>query len=192
MAIEVRITGRNAHISKKLRAYAEKKVGKLDHYLPELTEADLELDVHETARTAEDRQVAQLTLRTRGRILRAEERSADMFASIDMVLEKIGRQIERYKGKRERRWLAGRGEERVAEILQAEEARAEEDDEPGPRVVRRKQFELAPMNEEEAIEQMHLLGHEDFFVFYNADTAAINVLYQRKDGDYGLIEPEIA
>lgn len=194
MTIDVIIQARNMHVSKRLQEYAEKKIGKLDHYLPELTQAELDLNVQENARSAEDRQVAQLTLRTRGSILRAEEHSADMFASVDKVLEKIGRQIERYKGKRKKiHWRAGPGEERMADVLRDNEIEEgdEVESEDFPSIVRHKQFEVTPMSPEEAIEQMQLLGHNSFFVFYNADTEAISVLYRRKDGNYGLIDPEI-
>ncbi len=193
MTIDVVINARNMHVSERLQDYAEKKIGKLDHYLPELTQAELDLNVQENARSVEDRQVAQLTLRTRGSILRAEEHSGDMFASVDKVLEKIGRQIERYKGKRKKiLWRAGPGEERMADVLQDNEFEDDEfESEDLQSIVRHKQFEMTPMSPEEAIEQMQLLGHNNFFVFYNADTEAISVLYRRKDGNYGLIDPEI-
>ena len=141
----------------------------------------MELSV-EGAKSAKDRQVAQLTVRSKGTLLRAEERSADMFASIDAIVDKMYRQIVRYKGKRYGR---GRG---PGEIPPVEEFEAEE---ASPRIVRTKRFQVAPMDEEEAVEQMELLGH-DFFVFFNVNTNEVNVIYRRKDGNYGLIEPELA
>jgi putative sigma-54 modulation protein len=97
------------------------------------------------------------------------------------------RQIARYKGKRNR----GRGDGRSAAEVTPEMPIEVEEEELGPVIVRRKQFPIAPMDEEEAIEQMSLLGHESFFVFFNVDTSKMNVLYKRRDGSYGLIEPEI-
>ena len=177
------INSKNIEVTGWLREYVEKKVGKLDRYLPTINEARVELSV-ENAKSAEDRQVCQLTIRSNGTILRAEEKTDDMFASIDAVLDKMYRQIARYKGKRKR----GRGQQQQGEMLPIEE---EMEEEPERHIVRVKRFQMTPMGQEEAIEQMELLGH-DFFVFFNADVEAINVLYRRKDGDYGLIQPEFA
>jgi putative sigma-54 modulation protein len=135
-----------------------------------------------------NRQVAQITLRhVRGTILRAEERTTDIFAAVDAVVDKMYRQIERYKGKRRRR-----GDIQEEELGGYETAvELEESEFATGRLVRRKQFSVEPMHEEEAIEQMELLGH-DFYVFFNADTEAVNVVYRRRDGDYGLLEPEVS
>lgn len=176
------IQGKNIEVTDRLREYVEKKVGRLDRYMSNITEARVELST-ESARSAEHRQVAQLTLRARGKILRAEERTDDIFTSIDTMINKIHRQIARYKGKRRDR---GRG---VEELPLSDEFYAEEEeDELFRRIVRIKRFDIVPMDEEEAVEQMELLGH-DFFVFYNIDDDGINVLYRRRDGDYGLIQP---
>ena len=107
----------------------------------------------------------------------------DIRAALDLVLDKIERQVDRYKGKRNR----GRtGAAPISEITQETITERQE-----PLIARRKKFTLVPMDELEAIEQMNLLGHEDFFIFYNADTNSINVLYKRRDGSYGIIEPEL-
>ena len=156
-----------------------KKVGKLDRYLPTITEARIELSV-EGAKSAKDRQVAQLTVRSKGTFLRAEERTADMFTSIDATVDKMYRQIARYKGKRQNRWHT------VVEELPVEEP-AEES---GGEIVRVKRFELRPMMPEEAVEQMDLLGHH-FYVFLNVEEGAINVVYRRDDGNYGLLQPAL-
>ncbi len=174
------IQGKNMEVTDRLQEYIEQKVGKLDRYLPTITEARIELSV-EGAKSAKDRQVAQLTVRSKGTFLRAEERTADMFASIDAIVDKMYRQIVRYKGKRYGR---GRGPGEMPPVEEFEE------EEP-PRIVRTKRFQVAPMDEEEAIEQMELLGH-DFFVFFNVDANGLNVIYRRKDGNYGLLEPELA
>lgn len=173
------IKAKNIEVTEWLREYIETKVGKLDRYLPSLSEARVELST-EKVKSAQDRQVAQVTLRSNGTILRAEERTDDIFASIDAVLDKIYRQIARYKGKRRDRGRRVRGESLPIEELEEE----------AHRIVRVKQFSMVPMTQDEAIEQMELLGH-DFFVFFNSEVEGINVLYRRKDGDYGLLQPEL-
>ncbi|HKZ69605.1 MAG TPA: ribosome-associated translation inhibitor RaiA [Anaerolineales bacterium] len=191
MSATVVISGRGISISEKVREYAEKKVSKLDHYLPEIGEVRVDLSAERTARDADDRQVVQLTVPVKRGILRCEERSGDMLTSLDMALDKMHRQIERYKTKRRR----GRGEgDDLTRAAMAEEVETESDTEAdtSPRIVRRKRFHVTPMTEAEAIEQMALSQHENFFIFYNADTAKVTVLYVRKDGNYGLIEPEVA
>jgi putative sigma-54 modulation protein len=175
------IKGKNLEVTDWLRNYVEKKMGKLDRYLPTIDEVRIELSVQKT-KSAKDRQVAQVTVRSNGAILRAEERTDDMFASIDAVLDKIYRQIARFKGKRIDRY---RGQ---AEPLPEEEEMLPEAEERS--IVRTKNFRISPMDEEEAIEQMELLGH-DFFVFYNVANQNINVLYRRKDGNYGLLNPQM-
>jgi putative sigma-54 modulation protein len=182
--MELSIKGKNVEVTDRLSDYVEKKIGKLDRYLPTISEAWVELAT-EGARAAQDRQVCQITVRANGTILRAEERSDDMFTSIDAVLDKMYRQIARYKGKRKNRW---RGSAVPAEPLplEAEETYEEETSD----IVRTKRFAMTPMGPDEAVEQMELLGH-DFFVFYNADEGQVNVIYRRKDGDYGLLQPEL-
>ncbi len=183
--MEVKIRGRNVEITPRLQEYVEKKVGKLDRYLPTITEAHMELSATKT-RNAQERQVVQLTIRSKGSILRVEEHNQDIFAAIDSVLDKMYRQIGRYKGKRKDRAKAG------AEEIGGEEVPIEvEQEQSVGRIVRVKQFSVVSINPEEAIEQMELLGH-DFYVFYNAEVGQINVLYRRKDGNYGLIQPEMA
>lgn len=189
MPVEVEIFGRNVELSDRLKEYVDKKVGKLDKYLDVLEEAKVDLTFVKSARSADDRQVAQLTVRGKGVLLRAEERTNDIYASIDAVLDKIYRQIDRYKG---RHWR-NRGDGRSASDIATEAIEPEREPAPAATVVaRRKRFMLTPMDEQEAIEQMALLGHEDFFVFLDAHTNQVNILYRRRDGTLGLIEPEIA
>jgi len=191
MALEVQIQARDITVTPHLRDYVEKKVNKLDRYLPTISEARMELAEVKSARSAADRQVAQLTVHTRGMVLRAEERKEDIFAAVDAVLDKIYRQIERYKGKRWRGRGNGATADTLGELEEPETLDVASEPEAAETVVRRKQFIVTPMNEAEAIEQMQLVGHDNFFVFLNADTNHINVLYRRHDGNYGLIEPEI-
>ncbi len=173
-------------VTDRIRDYVSGKVAKLDRYLKEIEETRVDLAYAKSARSAADRQVAQITVRGKRVILRTEERADDIFAAFDTALDKMQRQIERYKGKHYR----GRGDGRsAAEVV--EPLPAEDEDEDETIVVRRKRFALYPMNEAEAIEQMKLLGHNSFFIFYNADANAVNVLYRRRDGTYGLIDPYI-
>ncbi len=185
MAIEVQVYGRNIEVTDRILDYSKKKVAKLDRFLGDIDEARVDLAYIKSARSAADRQVAQITVRGKGYILRAEERSDDLFTALDSALEKLQRQMERYKGKRQK----GRGDGKPASavILAGAEEEAEED---RSLIVRRKKFVLTPMDEMEAMEQMKLLGHEDFFVFFNSVTNSVNVLYLRRDGLYGLIETE--
>ncbi len=169
------ITGKNMEISDLLRNYVEKKANRLSRYLPRASEVRVELRTEGT-KDVQHSQVAEITLRAKGTILRSEERSADIFASVDTALDKMYRRVMRYKTKRYKR-----GREEKAPTLEAEEA--------SPRIVRTKRFPIRPMDEEEAVEQMELLGH-DFFLFYNVASGQINLLYRRRDGNYGLIEPE--
>lgn len=183
MSSKTDIFVKNLELSQDLNKYIEKKTSRLDRYLNQINEKRIDLAFVKTARKPANRFVAQITLRGRGFILRAEERSSDIKSAVDQVLDKIERQIERYKGKKFRsRSRAIPTSDLLKEII---------DDQEKPLIARRKKFKLFPMDEFEAIEQMNLLGHEDFFVFYNAHTNAINVLYKRRNGSYGLIEPEL-
>ena len=191
MSVKVEIFVRNLKLSDRLKDYVTKKVSKIDRYLDVIEEAKVDLNYAKSARSANDRQVAQITVRGKGVLLRAEERTDDIFASVDAVLNKLHRQIERYKGKH---WKS-RGDGRSAkELAQAIEPLPPDTAEltVGDMIVRRKQFLLTPMDEREAVEQMALLDHEDFFVFLNSVTNQVNVLYRRLDGKLGLIESEIA
>lgn len=187
MPVEVRFSTHKMELDDELKEYVETRVSKLDRYLDVLEEATVDLTHAQSARSAEDRQIAQLTVRGKSVLLRAEERTADMFASVDAVVSKIHRQIERYKGKR---WRA-RGDGRTMGELLAPDPEVPEDEPEGPQIVRRKRFQMMPMSEAEAIEQMALLGHEDFFVFLSDASQEVNVLYRRRDGNLGLIETEI-
>ena len=191
--MQVIVQGRNFEVTDRLHEYVEDKVSKLDRFLSTITEARVELAT-ESTRSAEDRQVAQLTIRSKGVLLRSEERSGDMFTSVDMAMDKIKRQIDRYKSKRRGRLRSaqaevGEEEEEEEDVLPAELGE-EEDEERTVRIARTKRFRVTPMNPEEAVEQMELLGHT-FFVFYTPDQGEVNVVYARRDGTYGLIQPEL-
>lgn len=187
MALEVDIFARNLEVTERIQEYVTKKTSKLDKYLNTIEEIRVDLAFVKSARSTSDRNVSQITIRGKGYILRSEERAEDIFTAIDKALEKIQRQIERYKGKSRR----GRGDVVSMGEAFAPDALLEEEEEEEPVIARRKEFILLPMNEAEAIEQMKLLGHENFFIFFNAETSAINVLYVRRDGTYGLIQPKL-
>jgi putative sigma-54 modulation protein len=188
MTVNIEVYGRNLEVTDRIQKYVDKKVSKLDRYLNEIEEARVDLAYIKSARSANDRQVAQITVRGKGFILRAEERADDIFAALDIALEKLQRQMQRYKGKRARNRGDGRSAAEVSGELAAQAVEVEEE---APIIARRKRFMVTPMDELEALEQMTLLGHENFFVFYNVNTNAFNILYRRRDGQYGLIEPEV-
>lgn len=190
MADKVETLARNMRLTDNTRDYVEKKASKLERYLQEIDEIRVELSHLKAARNAADRQVAQITVRGKGFILRTEERADDLHAAFDTALDKMQRQIDRYKGKH----YHGRGDGRsAAEVGGVEEIPVDEDTgELLPLIARRKKFPILPMNEEEAVEQMRLLGHDNFFIFFNAEQNTIQVLYRRRNGSYGLIEPVIA
>jgi putative sigma-54 modulation protein len=188
MTLEVQVYGRNIEVTDRIREYVDKKVSKLDRYLTGIDEARVDLAYVKSARSTSDRQVAQITVRGKGFILRSEERAEDIFAALDIALEKLQRQMERFKGKRSR----SRDGKLVAEMKMSGLAEVEvEEEEAELSIVRRKRFLLTPMDEMEAMEQMSLLGHENFFVFFNVNNNAVNVLYSRRDGTFGLIETEL-
>ncbi len=191
--MDLKIHARNIDVTDRLQEHVEKKVSKLDRYLPNIQEVRVDLSI-EKRRQGGDQGVAQLTLRnTQGVILRAEEKQQpDIYAALDVALDKMYRQIQRYKGKRKRR--EGRFAPSETELaamapLPFEEEETEAEDK--SLIVRRKRVPLIPMSEEEAIDQMELLGHS-FFVFYNAETAQVGVLYRREDGNYGVLEPDLS
>ncbi|MFW6097857.1 MAG: ribosome hibernation-promoting factor, HPF/YfiA family [Chloroflexota bacterium] len=187
--MEILMHSRGMEISDRLHDYVEKKTSRLDRYMPALVEVRVDL-TEESTRSADERYVAQITIRDeRGTILRAEERSSDTFASVDAVVDKLYRQINRYRGKRRRSRRGNNDEVRDFAPLPVEEWELEAEEE-GPQIVRRKRFPLQPMSPEEAVDQMELLGH-DFFIFFNADEQNVNVVYRRHDGDYGLLLPEM-
>lgn len=190
MEDKIAIYSKNLEISDRTHDYVINKIGKVDRFLADIDEIRVDLSHMKNARNAADRYSSQITIRGKGYILRTEEKADDLSVAIDASMDKMMRQIERFKGKRAR----GRGDGKsVAETLPVEmDHSIDLEKEEMPRITRHKKFAVLPMNEEEAIEQMQLTAHDDFFVFYNADKAAINILYKRSDDTYGVIEPEIA
>ena len=180
--MNLQVKGRNVEVSDQIRQYAEDKLGKLDRLVNDPTRIELELAVEKNPSIA-DNQIAEATVWTKGPVLRARESSGDMKASIDQLVDKLERQVKRYRDKRRPR-KHDRPESAIPEPDLLE--RLEEDE--ATAIVKTKQFAVKPMAPDEAVLQLELVGH-DFFVFRNADSDEVNVVYRRRDGNYGLIEP---
>ena len=170
------ISGKNIEVSDGLREAVENKIGKLERYFSPDTE------VHATMSIERGRQKIEVTIPVKGSIIRAEQDSNDMYVSIDLVEEIIERQIKKYKTKIIDKKQSAQS---FSDVFLKEEA---EQDEP-VKIVKTKRFAMKPMDPEEACIQMELLGH-NFFMFLNAETEEVNVVYKRKANSYGLIEPE--
>ncbi|MDQ4127464.1 MAG: ribosome-associated translation inhibitor RaiA [Actinomycetota bacterium] len=185
--MEILVKGRNIPVTEALERYASEKVERVSKFFDDErsdSRAEVELS-HERNPSIAEPEVAEATLFINGSVLKAREASGDMYASIDRMSDKLERQVKRFRGRQIDRWQGQlknlpegpRGTSIVEEVEELE-----------PRIVRTKQFQMKPMSAEEAVLQMELLDH-DFYVFTSADTGDINVVYRRRDGDYGLIEP---
>jgi putative sigma-54 modulation protein len=179
-AIRVVVKGKNLEVTQALRNYAEKKVAKLAKFLSSHHEASAEVML----RTERGIHIAEVTLSVAGLILRGEGKTPDMYTSIDSCVERIERQFNKYKTRIQRRLQGPKIGELAPADYEVDEGQALE-----PQIVRIKRFPVKPMDVEEAIMQMELLGH-DFYVFVNSSTEEANVVYKRRDGNYGIIEPE--
>ena len=176
--MKIKIFGKNIEVTEGIKGAVEEKLGKLDRYFSEETKADVTLSVNRND------QKVEVTIPVKGGIIRAEEVSEDMYASIDMVEETIERQLVKYKNKLVDKKKSYRDNFTNDYI----EADYEDEDEDAVKIVRTESFGIKPMDAEEACIQMELLGH-NFFVFLNAETDEVNVVYKRKGGTFGLIEP---
>lgn len=170
------IIGKNIEVTPGLRSAVEDKIGKLEKYFTPETE------VHVTLSVEKDNQKIEVTIPVKGKIIRSEQSSSDMYVSIDLVEEIIERQLKKYKSK-----IVDK-KERESSFKQ-EFLDNDYDDEEEIKIIRTKRFDIKPMYPEDACIQMELLGH-DFYVFCNAETDQVNVVYKRKGNTYGLIEPE--
>jgi putative sigma-54 modulation protein len=173
--VQLRVKGRGVEVSDAIRSYAEKRLGRLERQLPD-PEIELQLSAEHNP-SIRDNHVAEATVWTDGPVIRARESSQDMRASIDQLVDKLERQITRYREKRGRRRRPAR---------QAPDEGIPMNEE--PQIVRSKQFAVKPMSAEEAVLQLELVGH-DFFVFRHADSDEVAIVYRRREGGYGLIEP---
>jgi putative sigma-54 modulation protein len=175
-SMKITVNGKNIDITNGLRSAVEKKLFRLDKYF------NPEVEAHATLSVQKTRQIIEVTIPFNGVILRGEESNEDMYASIDLVVDKLERQIRKQKTKLERR---NHGDslrfQYIPDVDEKEKAEG--------KIVKTKKFAIKPMSNEEAVLQMELLGHT-FFVYENADNGEVNVIYKRKDGNFGLIEPE--
>ena len=179
--MRLQVKGRNLEVSDQIRKYAEDKLGKLDRLVADPTRVELELLVEKNP-SISDNHVAEATVWTKGPVLRARESSNDIKASIDQLVDKLERQVKRYREKRReapRRHAPPPAEAPPVEL-----------DDTAVAITKTKQFTVNPMTPDEAVLQLELVGH-DFFVFQNADTNSVNVVYRRRNGGYGLIEPQL-
>ncbi len=175
--MKIRIVGKNLEITEALKGAVEKKISKLNKYFDEKISSTITLSVEKNL------QKIEVLIPFNSVILRAEEKDIDMYTAIDLVIDKLEGQIRKQKTKLQRRQHDS--SLRFNNIKDYDNYNEENE----PRIVKTKRFAIKPMNEEEAVLQMELLGH-DFFVFRNGDTEEVNVVYKRKDGNYGLIEQE--
>ena len=190
--MKTNLTARNLELTGRLRSQVERKLRRLDRITHDLAEADVEL-IAKASHANDSAQVAEITLRNNGDVLRSTAAGATPIAALDVVLDKIERQVVRSKEKpgsmRKRRDLTEEVLHREA-LGTIEPESYNEPEDGGPQVVKTKRFDMLPMFEEDAIAQMEELGHA-FFVYHSAETDEVAVLYRRRDGNYGVIEPVI-
>lgn len=175
--MRIKITGRNIELTEGLKGAVEDKLNKLEKYFTPDT------DVYVTLSVEKERQIVEVTIPMKGNYIRSEQVSNDMYVSIDLVEEVIERQLKKYKTR-----LVSK-HQNAAAVFKQDFLSMDGDDEEEIRIIRSKKFGMKPMYPEDACVQMELLGH-DFFVFINAETEEVNVVYKRKGSTYGLIEPE--
>ncbi len=179
--MQITTTFRHMETSGALKSYVEEKLERVQKYIDEPIVAQVFLSVEKIRHTAE------ITLTAKGITIKASEETNDMYAAVDTVLDKIERQLRRYKEKIKEHKPAGDNEERKVKksVVEAESLGVKNE----PVIIKSKTFSIKPMSVEEAVMQMDLL-HKDFLVYTDASTEDINVIYRRKDGNYGLIEPQ--
>ncbi|WP_110928464.1 ribosome hibernation-promoting factor, HPF/YfiA family [Bacillus massiliglaciei] len=183
--MDYNVRGENIEVTPAIREYVEKKIGKLERYFANTPDATVQVNLRVDKEAAK----VEVTIPMKNLVLRAEEEHPDMYAAIDLINDKLERQIRKHKTKINRKLRGSNTPPELFAAAAAETAEPEiEEEESDLEVVRNKRFDLKPMDSEEAILQMNLLGH-NFFVYTNAETNSTNVVYRRKDGRYGLIEP---
>jgi len=178
----LQIYTRNLDLTERLRDYVQKKVSKFDRYLPNIESMRVDL-AESNSRDSARRMVAQITIYVPKAILRAEERSGDIFSAVDSVMDKMYRRVERYKGRKK-----GRRPAPVEDIVVAPAVEETIDEEIVAEIVRVKEFEVSSILPEEAMEQMELLGHR-FYIYIDANDGRLSVIYRREDGNYGVLKP---
>ncbi|MHB9131433.1 MAG: ribosome hibernation-promoting factor, HPF/YfiA family [Armatimonadota bacterium] len=186
--MQIIFSGKHIAVTPAVREYAEGKLSKLTRFFDQLQEVKV------TDSILRNQHVVEVTLNADGRLIRAEERSPDIYTTIDLVLEKLERQLKRYKSRFVTRTRESLGGQKTAEVTSPSATEITgpevegEVEEQVPEIVRTKRFAMKPMYPDDAAMEMELIGH-DFFVFSNAGTNEVNVIYKRRDGNYGLIEP---
>ncbi|MDY0092264.1 MAG: ribosome-associated translation inhibitor RaiA [Candidatus Vecturithrix sp.] len=178
--MQVTVTGRHFEITDPLRQHIESKLNKLDRYLDGIT------DVHVVLSVEKHRHIAEINLQANGSLIRGVEEKHDMYLAVDTVIEKIERQVKRQKDKDSDR--KGRFANKTQDLVSTETVESEEFKAP-PKVIRTQRMAIKPMSIDEAAMQLGLTK-EDFLAFLNSETNQMNVMYKRRDGNYGLIEPE--
>ena len=192
--MKLNIQGKNLELNEKTHDYISRKMNRLGRHLPGITGATIELSRQNT-KSQDHRVVAQITLDIEGTVLRGEERGANATSAIDSVIAVLDRRIERYKGKTYKSKQSKKAGKNLsirtldADLVTTELHEEDEVVDVGGKVVRVKRFPVKPMTVDDAAFQMELLGHS-FFLFLNSETDDHNVLYRRRDGDYGLMQPE--
>ena len=179
--MELQITGQNMEVSPEVRRYAERKIGKLTRHFPNIIESIVEISQEKT-RSPQQKFMVRASVTGNGINLHSQERAEDLLQAIDKIISVLDRQLERQKGKL---YDKGKGNSLARGEFKAETAPTFQ-----PEVVKVKRFAMKPMSVVEAAEQMQILGHS-FFFFLNTDSEEFNLLYQRQDGNYGLIEPDL-
>ena len=187
--MQIIFSSKHVEVSPALKQYAETKLGKLERFFDHVQE------IHVMESMMRNQHIVEVTLKADGTLLRAEERSPDMYTSIDLVVDKLERQLKRYKDRfitRTRESLGGmKTQEATAPPATAELSDEELAEEGTAAIVRTKRFAVKPMDPEEAALEMEMIGH-DFYVFRNSESDEVNVVYRRRDGNYGLIEPIVS
>jgi putative sigma-54 modulation protein len=176
--MKVKVIGKNIEVTEALKNIIEKKISRLDRYF------NPEVEAHTTLSVQKNRHTIEVTIPFNGVILRCEERNEDMYISIDIVVDKLERQIRKQKTRLEKRTHVT-----SLKFQGIPQYKNNEEEDMDSKIVKTKKFAFKPMSAEEAVLQMELLGHS-FFVYMSDDTSEVNVVYKRKDGNYGLIEPE--
>ena len=182
--MNIRVNGRHITVNDRIRSHLEEQTAKLERYLPNLDEVHVELSKNQS-RASEDRFTCQVTVWDHRNILRAEETDGSVYHAIDAAVKKLSHRIEKVRGRQKKHQHVSLAESSAAALAEVQEAA-----EPEGRLVRRKSFTLPPMDEDEAIEQMELLGHS-FFLFRRHSSKAVNLVYRRADGNYGLLQPTL-
>jgi putative sigma-54 modulation protein len=185
--MQIIFSGKHMEMTPALREYAESKLSKLTRFFDHVQEVKV------TQSILRNQHIVEVTLIANGTLIRAEERSPDMYSSVDLVVDKLERQLSRYRERfltKTRESLDGHKPAEMVAKAEALDAGSTPAEETLPRLVRTKRFAVKPMDPEEAAMEMELIGH-DFYVFRNADNNQVNVIYRRRDGDFGLIEPSV-